>query len=86
MTREELQKIMLKYCNEEIEKVGENSIGYTDNRGPSISYSDGFMWMPLRKYEWTIKEVRAAIENDKCLCGSDINLVDIVWIIYIGQA
>jgi len=86
MTREELQKIMLKYFNEEIEKVGENSLGWTINMNPTISCSNGCMYMLPRKYEWTLKEVRDAIENDKCLCGYDINLIDIAWRIYIGQA
>ena len=64
MTREEARKIALDNIKQGIEKDGENAI---------------FCAMPRPgKNSWTLKEALEAIENDKCLEGTEDNIIDMV--------
>mgnify|MGYP006908834966 CR=1 FL=1 len=64
MTREEAKLIALKEIEEGIRQEGENTV---------------FIMSPKTgKCSWTYKEARDSILEDKCLEGSNANLIDMV--------
>lgn len=64
MNREEAKQIALKEIEEGIRQEGEDAV---------------FMMSPKTgKCSWTYKEARESILEDKCLEGSNDNLIDMV--------